>query len=53
MTQNGRRTDSFLRDITVAEQQTPLPPSPPPLPDPADPKYAHDPGAYEKDRQVR
>ena len=52
MTQIGRRTDSFLSDVAVAEQQTPLPPPPQPLPDPTDPKYANDPGAYEKDKQV-
>ena len=52
MTQIDPGTDGFLSDVTVAEQQTPLPPPPQPLPDPSDPKYARDLGAYEKDKQV-
>ena len=43
---------SFLSDIAAAEQQTPLPPLPPPMPDPCDPKYVGAPELYEKDRQA-
>ncbi|WP_434113150.1 cytochrome P450 [Methylocaldum sp. GT1TLB] len=43
---------SFLREVAGAEEGTPLPSPPPPMPNPNDPKYAGDPGAYEKDKQA-
>jgi cytochrome P450 len=43
---------SFLDDIAGAEANTPLPPAPPSLPDPDDPKYADDPEAYDRDKQA-
>jgi hypothetical protein len=46
------RSTSFLADVASAEQQTPLPPAPAPLPDADDPKYAGAPQAYAADRQA-
>ncbi len=46
------RTTTFLADVAAAEQQTPLPPSPPAGPDPNDPRYADAPQAYAADKQA-
>lgn len=43
---------SFLHDIALAEQRTPLQPPPPPMPDPADPKYQQHPYMLEKDQKI-
>jgi hypothetical protein len=43
---------SFLNDIAIAEVETLLPPLPPSLPDPNDPKYINDADAYSRDRQA-
>src|SRR5688500_3990490 len=42
----------FLRDVAVAERDTPLPPPPGPPPDPGDPRYLGDPAAFERDLQA-
>ena len=44
--------NGFLSDIAAAEQQTPLPPVQPPMPDPGDPKYVGAPELYEKDKRA-
>ena len=44
--------EGFLADVAVAERRTPVPPPPPPAPDPADPRYADDPDAYERDVRI-
>jgi cytochrome P450 len=44
--------NGFLRDVAVAERDTPLPPPPGPPPDPDDPGYVGDPAAFERDLQA-
>src|SRR4051794_596615 len=52
MTAIAQTAGSFLDDVSTAEADTPLPPTPPPMPDPADPEYSGHPQLYEQDRKA-